>query len=457
VLTARPRTEATRRREYTIRAQRDVASRHPAWTRMNGFPEAESSEINQLLLYMALDADQVRYAGFLRTADLVDLPEALHAVANDAMTQRSGTAGWTAPENQAPVGGRLSQRIVRRLIDEPCILLHGPPGTGKTHAMREAAEILGHDEVTFDPDVRPPFGSTSSLPGLVKRWYVTFHQGIGYEDFVLGLRPKPAGPTLELVPRAGPLLEATEHARAGGTALLLIDELNRGNTARIFGDFISVLERDKRMGPQGEQLVTALPLRFPLLDRDDSDPGLSQRIEFEVESRSIPWPYLMPYHVYIVATMNDLDRSVAPLDAAFRRRFAAIEARIDYESLRDQLLGQSAELNDAEAEENDKIADAAVRLLRGVNRVIRAQAGTDFQLGPSYFWNIASAGDPLANLLDAWDERVMPQLRDYFRVGGPTFADLGIETDDDDEPLLLSESAQPRAALDRLLDAFDHH
>ena len=156
------------------------------------------------------------------------------------------------------------------------LILQGPPGTGKTWLARKLAYAL--------------IGQKNQ--SLVQA--VQFHSNLSYEDFVRGWRPAGSG-KLELVD--GPFLNVVDAARhdPGSDYVMVIEEINRGNPAQVFGEMLTLLEADKRN--EGE----ALALSY----RKSED----ERVH-------------IPDNLYVIGTMNIADRSLALVDLAFRRRFA---------------------------------------------------------------------------------------------------------------------------------------
>ncbi|MCG8918409.1 AAA family ATPase [Actinokineospora sp. PR83] len=156
------------------------------------------------------------------------------------------------------------------LKDRGQVVFQGPPGTGKTYVARELAKWF-----TGSPD---------------RVHLVQFHASYSYEDFVEGYRPRESGGFVRV---EGPLLRLAEQARAHQDErfVLIVDELNRANVARVFGELYFLLEYRKE------------PARLLYGDTD----------------------FTLPPNLYIIATMNTADRSVALLDSALRRRFYFVD------------------------------------------------------------------------------------------------------------------------------------
>ena len=128
----------------------------------------------------------------------------------------------------------------------------------------------------------------------------------------------------------------------------------------------------------------------------------------------------MPFHFYTLASMNSVDRSVAPLDSALRRRFQIIEIGPDIELLKLQVQIVKGFLNVGEHDEWNKISFLACKLLEKINRNIAVFRGTDFRLGHAYFWKVFAPETGTVNsrkkaLIASFREKVIPQLKEMFR------------------------------------------
>jgi hypothetical protein len=251
--------------------------------------------------------------------------------------------------------------------------------------------------------------------GETRTEWLTFHQSTEYEDFVLGMRPQPSVEGgVELEPRAGVLLSLVDHVKEGNSGVIFVDELNRANVSKVFGEFISVMEGDKRLDWDGTPTADSISFKLPQLSEGDSieDPMVDEDIDFER-------PYYLPRQLYIVASMNSLDRSTAPLDSALARRFSQISFKPNYD-----LLGEWVEVESDDPEEwladqpdDTSVGELATALLYRINRLLAATLGQDFQLGHGYLRSLKETdeGDQLNKLAEEWDSRIFPKLQELFR------------------------------------------
>lgn len=259
--------------------------------------------------------------------------------------------------------------ILSTLEKQKNIILQGPPGTGKTWlAKRLAYAHIGERDVER---VRT----------------VQFHANISYEDFVRGYRPNQEG-RLDLVD--GPLMEmidaakAEAEAEAGKKYVLIVEEINRGNPAHIFGEMLTLLEADKRL-PSASLMPTHR--RTP-----------QERI-------------YVPENLYLIGTMNMADRSLAQLDLALRRRFAFIdlEPAVD-DAWLDFVTNQSG-LEKGTAERIRQV-------INGINKVIEDDPalGRQFRLGHSY---VTPGAGKVIESPKAWfrsivKTQILPLLAEYW-------------------------------------------
>ena len=241
-------------------------------------------------------------------------------------------------------------KIVDLLWERKQVILYGPPGTGKTYLATKLARHLTDD-------------------GAVK--LVQFHPSYTYEDFFEGFRPEPGGSgTLTFTLRAGPFRDFAEVAADNPSTayILIIDEINRANLAKVFGELYFLLEY-----------------------RDES---ISLQYSPDKE-------FTLPQNLFLIGTMNTADRSIARIDTAMRRRFAFVEL--------DPRIPPVAGLLSRWLGERQLLQEAAL-LLDELNRRIE---DSDAAIGPSYLMDerIYQRDDGLDRV---WQYSIMPLLEDLF-------------------------------------------
>ena len=264
-------------------------------------------------------------------------------------------------------------------------ILYGPPGTGKT--WRTAALTLATVDRT---DESPKPDRDRVIKTFDDNWFdatertgriatVTFHQSFAYEDFIEGIRPTLKGDSITYEMRDGIFksianaaqqerLDAAEQGRSSERFILIIDEINRGNVAKIFGELITLIEDSKRIGGNDETWVT---------------------LPYSGETFGVP------DNLYVIGTMNTADRSIQLLDTALRRRFTFLEMMPDPEH-----EGICRDIDGVDCG----------RMLKTMNERITALLDREHQIGHTYLLGV----EKLDQLSETFRSRIFPLLQEYF-------------------------------------------
>jgi Cdc6-like AAA superfamily ATPase len=239
----------------------------------------------------------------------------------------------------------LVDKWIRSLNRKKHIIIQGPPGTGKTYVAERLARFVVSETVGFYETIQ-------------------FHPTYAYEDFIQGIHPRIEGGALSYEVKGGRFLEFCTKAsdRGGAPCVLIIDEINRANLSRVFGELMYLLEyRDK-----------TIPLTYG-------------------------GEFTIPENVYLIGTMNTADRSIALVDHAFRRRFSFIYLAPDYGVLQRYL------------EEYELPADSLISVLKLINTAID---DPHYEVGISFF--LKDGARLKETLQDVWHGEIEPYLEEYF-------------------------------------------
>lgn len=242
----------------------------------------------------------------------------------------------------------LQHAVVDLLAEKRQVIFFGPPGTGKTLVAQRLAKDLTRDGGSWD--------------------LIQFHPSYSYEDFFEGYRPRLEGDVLTYALTWGPLRRMADAAKAdpGQPYVLVVDEINRGNIAKIFGELLFLLEYRDR----------AIALQY-----------------------SPDEQFSLPTNLLIIGTMNTADRSIALVDSALRRRFYFVEFSPTELPVQGVLRKWLAEHH---------LDEEPAQLLIELNRRLDSR---EFAIGPSYFIT-ADASEP--NLERVWEHAIVPLLEEHF-------------------------------------------
>jgi 5-methylcytosine-specific restriction protein B len=364
------------------------------------YPESADSQSDAYQLYLGLHGDTLNYG--LHVGDDRRNGEWKEFKDLDETTDRSITAGQILAKFESVLGPYYSLNdlgagpsppdkppradvIERQLGSAKQVVFYGPPGTGKTFEADRFANWWVHERT----EGRPTENQVQS---------VTFHPSFSYEDFVEGLTADATesgdvayqiadGVLKTIAAAAEDALEATDNEESAPPFVLIIDEINRGNLAQIFGEVITLLEADKRG-------------------------------DFETELAHSGETFTLPPNLYVIGTMNTADQSIALVDTALRRRFRFIDFPPDLDVVFSQSDTVTSDARTAVSNQpedisaRERLLGASILAVEELNeRILQApDLGKGKQLGHTYLLNHTSADD----VVDAWRYDILPQLEEYY-------------------------------------------
>ena len=324
------------------------------------------------------------------------------------------------------------EEIMKKEFDKN-VIFYGPPGTGKTYTTaKRAVEICKTESEKELTDYSEIMERYNELKKKNRIEFITFHQSYGYEEFIEGIKPVISNEDDESEDESennkesktnikiendvkyeivdGIFKKFCDEARKAqdkenNEYVLIIDEINRGNISKIFGELITLIETTKRAGKE-ECISTKLPY---------------SKEEFTV-----------PDNVYIIGTMNTADRSIALMDTALRRRFKFEEMLPNYDLLKDIFV----------EDEGVKVNIGA--MLKTINERIEYLYDREHTIGHAVFLELKENNN-IDKLENIFKKSVIPLLQEYFYEDyEKTRLILGDNAKDEDEQFIFTESIKPK-------------
>ncbi len=256
------------------------------------------------------------------------------------------------------------EKIIDTAKRKKNIILQGPPGVGKTFVSKRLGYLLMGER------------------DLSRLEYIQFHQSYSYEDFVQGWRPNSDG-GFNL--KNGSFFDFCEKARSdsGRKYVFIIDEINRGNLSKIFGELLMLIEADKR------GLSNAIKLTYSETEADR---------------------FSVPENVYLIGLMNTADRSLALVDYALRRRFAFFKLQPKFESdkFESLLIRESGSV---------QLVEKIRVKMKQLNQIISEQKrdlGPGFEVGHSYFCPTEKISSDSAWYKSVIENEIAPLIEEYW-------------------------------------------
>lgn len=245
-------------------------------------------------------------------------------------------------------------------------ILYGAPGTGKTYSTAQYALAIIENKRLTDVKTDTRFDVMNRYNSFIENGqavFTTFHQNYGYEDFIQGIRPDISSNEMVFKIYDGVFKIIAEKAlmNSNKNYVIIIDEINRANISKVFGELITLIEDDKRWGEENAVSVT-----LPTGDI-----------------------FVIPNNLYIIGTMNSADKSISLIDTALRRRFQFIEFLPDINLISDTKLKE---------------------VFKKLNDCIEEQLNSsDLLVGHSYFM-----GKSIDDLGEIMNQNIIPLLYEYF-------------------------------------------
>ena len=319
------------------------------------------------------------------------------------------------------------------------VIFYGPPGTGKTYTTaKRAVEICkteSEEELTDYTEVMKRYNELKEKNRIE---FITFHQSYGYEEFIEGIKPVVSNEDDESEDESEnnkesktnikiendikydvvdgifkkfcdnarkAIIETHDNKENKEPYVFIIDEINRGNISKIFGELITLIETTKRAGKE-ECISTKLPY---------------SKEEFTV-----------PDNVYIIGTMNTADRSIALMDTALRRRFKFEEMLPNYDLLKDIFV------------EDGGVKVNIGAMLKTINERIEYLYDREHTIGHAVFLELKENKN-IDKLENIFKKSVIPLLQEYFYEDYDKIRlILGDNAKDEDEQFIFAESIKPK-------------
>lgn len=304
------------------------------------------------------------------------------------------------PEMPAQNNNTIPERLPRSSTLWPLnLILYGAPGTGKTYSTAEYSNAIVEKRAVSIRKLTAEERKTlmTSYQRHVDEGFITFttfHQSYGYEDFIQGIRPNLESEAIAFRKVDGVFKKIADIAlkHPDNNYVIIIDEINRANISRVFGELITLIEEDKRWG-ELNQLSATLPM--------------GER-------------FVVPNNLYIIGTMNSADKSISLIDSALRRRFSFIEMPPIEEYVEDEILRQvMAKLNaylKNELRSTDLLIGHAYFIGKTANDLLAIMNNSIIPLLYEYFYDDENKVEKALECLDGTDYEVDPEPLGRVRI-----------------------------------------
>lgn len=304
-------------------------------TQLNNWESKSQAIFEQFVTFLDSKQNKITELDSIPTASGADNNKVEYVTINEGLKSTAinlfksycfGCFFWSTFENQGGLSNKIDELISR---GDKNIILTGAPGTGKTFACQSYAREQVSNFI-YENNLEKAEGKQSAyltVDYFIKT--VQFHPGYDYSDFIEGLRPKKVDSNIIYDRKDGifkdfcrQVVEFNKNHKYANLAesakfFFIIDEINRGEVSKIFGEAFSMIETDKRapVDSKSEDVSNKVDTQYSSLIEDkDNDP--------------FQHGFYIPENVYILATMNEIDRSLEAMDFAFRRRFSWLTVNV---------------------------------------------------------------------------------------------------------------------------------
>lgn len=389
-------------------------------TQLNNWESKSQAIFEQFVTFLDSKQNKITELDSIPTASGADNNKVEYVTINEGLKSTAinlfksycfGCFFWSTFENQGGLSNKIDDLISR---GDKNIILTGAPGTGKTFACQSYAREQVSNFI-YENNLEKAEGKQSAyltVDYFIKT--VQFHPGYDYSDFIEGLRPKKVDSNIIYDRKDGifkdfcrQVVEFNKNHKYANLAesakfFFIIDEINRGEVSKIFGEAFSMIETDKRapVDSKSEDVSNKVDTQYSSLIEDkDNDP--------------FQHGFYIPENVYILATMNEIDRSLEAMDFAFRRRFSWLTVNVQ-DTLNEIIV--NSVLDDCTNSVFKHMSEIE-KSFNELNKLIKKNLGPDYMLGGSYLTSLKNSSKTSVKTLkeELWNNHLAPIIKDYIK------------------------------------------